>query len=110
MVNLIDAPADAVTRAEVQAPAWAAFSPVTVSGLPACAEGACVMPSNAGLLDRDPAAGEGRSLPRVSPAAHLHLPIQGRPSTRKPYENTTRTAGFGGGAKGPHPLREPEPV
>ena len=68
------------------------------------------MPPMVGLADRDPSARKGRDLPRVSPAACIHQPDQGRPSTRKTYENTTRIAVFGGGAKGPHPLREPEPV
>jgi hypothetical protein len=83
MVNLIETPASAVVRADVQAPAWAAFSPVTVSGLLACAG---------------------------APMAHTHQQILGRPSTRKPYQSTTPITVFGGGAKGPHPLREPEPV
>jgi hypothetical protein len=91
MVNLIETPASAVVRADVQAPAWAAFSPVTVSGLLACAGALHVMP-------------------RVSPTAYIHQQILGRPSTRKPYQSTTPITVFGGGAKGPHPLREPEPV
>ena len=101
MVNLTEVPATAVTHADVQVPAWAASASVTVSGFLACAAVRCVMP---------PSAGKGRSLPRVSPVAYLCQPIQGRPSTRKPVEYTTRIAVFGGGAKGPHPLREPEPV
>lgn len=92
MVNLIEVPASAVTRAGVQAPVWAASSPVTSGGLLACAGVPCVMP------------------PRVSPSAYVHQQILGRPSTRKPYQSTTRITVFGGGVKGPHPLREPEPV
>jgi hypothetical protein len=92
MVNLNEAPASAVTRAGVQAPVWVASSPVIAGGLLACAGAQCVMP------------------PRVIPTAYVHQQILGRPSTRKPYESTTRSTAFGGGVKGPHPLREPEPV
>jgi hypothetical protein len=110
MVNLNEAPASAVTRAGAQAPVWAASSPVIVGGLLACAATRRVMPPICGLADTGPSARKGSSLPRVSPAAYLHQPIQGRPSTRKPDEYTTRITVFGGGVKGPHPLREPEPV
>ena len=110
MVNLIETPASAVVRADVQAPAWAAFSPVTVSGLLACAGAPCGMSPDSGLLASGPSVGKGRSLPRVSPTAYIHQQILGRPSTRKPYQSTTPITVFGGGAKGPHPLREPEPV
>lgn len=110
MENLNETLASAITRAGVEVPDWAAFPPVTVSGLLACAGVPCVMPPMVGLADRGPSVGEGRSVPRAGMTPYLYQHILGRPSTRKPYENTTRIAAFGGGAKGPHPLREPEPV
>jgi hypothetical protein len=110
MVNLKEVPASAVTRVGVQAPVWAASSPVTVGGLLACAGVPCAMPPVCGLEDTGPSARKGRSLPRVSPTPYIHQQILGRPSTRKPYESTTRITVFGGGVKGSHPLREPEPV
>ena len=36
--------------------------------------------------------------------------VFGPTPTRNPYTDKTRAAAIGGGAKGPHPLREPEPV
>jgi hypothetical protein len=117
MVNLNEAPATAVARAKVQAPAWVAFSPVIVGGPVVRAEHPHVMPScagfnGAGVADSGPSfiGGEGRSLPRTNPTAYLFQHIEGQLSTRKTYPNTTRIAALGGGAKGPHPLREPEPV
>jgi hypothetical protein len=71
---------------------------------------AVVFTKSTGLVDSGPSAEQGRGLPRVSPTPYIHQQILGRPSTRKPFEYTTPIAVFGGGAKGPHPLREPEPV
>jgi hypothetical protein len=48
-------------------------------------------------------------MPCVSPA-HVQKLVFGQASTRNPYTDKTRAAAIGGGAKGPHPLREPEPV
>jgi hypothetical protein len=42
--------------------------------------------------------------------AHAQEQVLEQAFTRKPYTDKTRVAAIGGGARGPHPAREPEPV
>lgn len=44
------------------------------------------------------------------PAAGAKPPVFGPAPIRNPYISMTRVAALGGGAVGPHPAREPDPV
>jgi hypothetical protein len=50
-----------------------------------------------------PMSVKGTGMPAVSQ-------VHAQQSIRKPYNFTTRIYALGGGAAGPHPAREPEPV
>ena len=52
---------------------------------------------------------QGTRMPQISLAQAQKL-VFGPTPTRNPYTDKTRAAAIGGGAKGPHPFREPEPV
>lgn len=99
MVNVVESPAVAVTRAVATQPTRAAFLPVVGRGHVACDV----------LATRGPSAVKGTGMPRVSPAQVQQLAFGPTP-IRNPYTDKTRAAAVGGGAKGPHPWREPEPV
>jgi hypothetical protein len=96
VANFTDVPADAVSCAGK--PSSAALPRTVGNGLLALLTG----PS----IGRQ---GTSVSFGRLPVYDHQH--VLGQAPTRKPIENPTRTAAAtGGGAKGPHPLREPGPV
>jgi hypothetical protein len=99
MINFDESPAFAMTRAGMTLPTRVAFLPAVDGGRVACAV----------LTTRGQSAVKGTGMPCVSPA-HVQKLVFGQASTRNPYTDKTRAAAIGGGAKGPHPLREPEPV
>ena len=96
MANFTDVPADAVSCAGK--PSWAAHSRTVGNGLLALMTGPSI-------------GGQGTSVSFGSLPVYDHRRVLGQAPTRKPIEYPTRTAAAtGGGAKGPHPLREPRPV
>ena len=99
MVNFVESPVFAVTRAGATLPALGAFLPAAGEGRVACATAA----------SRGLSTVQGTVMPPMS-QAHVQGQILGRTLTRKPYTDKTRVAAIGGGARGPHPAREPEPV
>jgi len=98
MANFIESPVFAVTRAGATLPVRGVFLTVPDGGRIACATAA-----SPGL-----SAVKGTGMPQLS-QAHGQDQILGQ-TTRKPYTDKTRVAAIGGGARGPHPAREPEPV
>jgi hypothetical protein len=99
MVNVVESPAVAVTRAGATLPTRVAFLPGVDGGHVVCDV----------LTTRGPSAAKGTGMPQISPAQIQKLAF-GQTPTRNPYTDKTRAAAVGGGAKGPHPWREPEPV
>jgi hypothetical protein len=99
MSNRNESPVFAVTRAGVTLPMTGAFLPVAGSGRAACAAAAC-----SGLF-----TGKGTGMPQLG-TAHVQDQLLGQMAIRNPYTDKTRAAAIGGGARGPHPAREPEPV
>jgi hypothetical protein len=99
MANCIESPVFAVTRAGATLPPPGAVLPGVSSGLIACAVVATTGPS----------AAKGTGMPALS-LAHVREQVFGQASVRKPNTDKTRVAAVGGGARGPHPAREPEPV
>jgi len=99
MANCIESPVFAVTRAGATLPPPGAVLPGAGSGLIACAVVATTGPS----------AAKGTGMPALS-LAHAQEQVFGQASVRKPYTDKIRVAVTGGGAWGPHPAREPEPV
>ena len=99
MVNFNESPVLAVTRAGATVPAQGAFLPVADRGRTACAINA-----SPGL-----SVVKGTGMPPMS-QAHVQGQNLGQSPVRKPYTDKTRVAAIGGGARGPHPPREPEPV
>ncbi len=99
MANFIESPVFAVTRAGVTLPITGAFLPVAGTGRIACA-----MATSTG-----PSAVKGTAMPQLS-TAHVQDQLLGQMAIRNPYTDKTRAAAIGGGARGPHPAREPEPV
>jgi hypothetical protein len=99
MANVIESPVFAVTRAGATLPVSGAFLPVPDRGRTACAR----------ITGTGLSAIKGTGMPSLSPA-HVQDQILGQTPTRKPYTDKTRVAAIGGGARGPHPAREPEPV
>lgn len=96
MSNFIESSQLAVTRAGATLPARGAFLPGVSR-----AHVVCTAPGLSGA--------KGTRMPQISLAQAQKL-VFGPTPTRNPYTNKTRAAAIGGGAKGPHPLREPEPV
>lgn len=96
MSNFIESPQPAVTRAGATLPARSAFLPGVGRG-----DVVCTTPGLQVL--------QGTRMPRINLAQAQKL-VFGPTPTRNPYTDKTRAAAVGGGAKGPHPLREPEPV
>ena len=99
MASFSESPVFAVTRAGMTLPTPGAFLPVAGKGRAACATSA-----SSGL-----SAVKGTAMPQLS-QAHAEKPIFGQALTRKPYTDQIRVTALGGGAKGPHPVREPGPV
>lgn len=99
MTNWNESPVFAVMRAGVTMPTPGAFAPVVGSGRVACAVNA----------SRGLSAAKGTVTPQLI-KAHAQEQVLGQTTTRKPYTDKTRVAAIGGGARGPHPAREPEPV
>ena len=97
MVNFIESAACAVTRAGVTRPTRRAFLPVAGSGHIVCA----TTPGLPGV--------KGTRMPRISLTQAQKL-VFGPTPIRNPYTDKARAAAVGGGAKGPHPLRERGPV
>jgi hypothetical protein len=87
-------------RAHVKLPDRAAC-PTAVSG---------GVPARVGSLQSGPAAGKGTGLPKVGVQTQVQPPHFGPKPIPNPYNYMTRTSALGGGALGPHPAREPEPV
>jgi len=96
MSNFIESAACAMTRAGATPPARSAFLPGVGGGH--------VVRATPGLFGV-----QGTRMSRISLAEVQKLAFGPTP-TRNPYTDKTRVAAVGGGAKGPHPLREPEPV
>ena len=96
MSNFIESAACAMTRVGATVPARSAFPPGVGGGHVVCAT-----PGLPGV--------KGTRMPWNSLAQAQKL-VFGPTPTRNPYTDKTRAAAIGGGAKGPHPLREPEPV
>lgn len=96
MSNFIEFPPSAVTRAGATLPTRSAFPPGVGRGHVVC--------TTPGLW-----VVQGTRMPQTSLAQAQKL-VFGPTPTRNPYTDKTRTAAIGGGAKGPHPLREPVPV
>jgi hypothetical protein len=99
MVNSIESSVFAVTCAGATLSARGAFLPLTGRGRVACA-----IDASSGL----PSV-KGTRMPQIS-LAHAQEQVLGQTPVRKPYTDKTRVAAIGGGARGPHPAREPEPV
>jgi hypothetical protein len=99
MSNRNESPVFAVTRAGVTLPVTGAFLRVAGSGRVACA-----MATSRGL-----SAVKGTGMPQLS-TAHVQDQLLGQMAIRNPYTDKTRAAVIGGGARGPHPARDPEPV
>jgi hypothetical protein len=97
MVNFIESPAHAVTRA-------AATLPTRRASLPGTGDGHVVCATTPGL----PGV-RGTRMPQIS-LAQVQKLVFGPTPIRNPYTDKTRAAAVGGGAKGPHPLREPGPA
>ena len=96
MSNFIESAACAMTRAGATLPARGAFLPGVGRGH--------VVRTTPGLW-----VVQGTRMPQISLAQAQKL-VFGPTPTRNPYTDKTRAAAVGGGAKGPHPFREPEPV
>jgi hypothetical protein len=96
MSNFIESAACAMTRAGATLPARSAFLPGVGGGH--------VVRTTPGLQ-----VAQGTRMPWISLAQAQKL-VFGPTPTRNPYTDKTRAAAVGGGAKGPHPWREPEPV
>jgi len=96
MSNFIESAACAMTRAGATLPARSAFLPGVGGGH--------VVRATPGLFGV-----QGTRMSRIS-LAEVQKLVYGPTPTRNPYTDKTRVAAVGGGAKGPHPLREPEPV
>ena len=99
MADVFESPVFALARAGVTLPVRGAFLPVPDGGRIACA----TIPGT-GLSTI-----KGTGMPTLR-AAHVQDQVLGQTPTRKPYTDKTRVAAIGGGARGPHPAREPEPV
>jgi hypothetical protein len=99
MVNFIESPVFAVPLAGVTVPLPGAFLPVTGRGRTSNATAACTGLSGV----------KGTGMPQLS-QAHAQEQVSGQATARKPYTDKIRAAAIGGGARGPHPAREPEPV
>jgi hypothetical protein len=99
MINCNESPVFALMRAGVTLPRPGAFLPVAGSRRVACA-----MATSRGL-----SAVKGIAVPPLS-QAHAQEKVFGQTPIRKPYTDKTRVAALGGGARGPHLAREPEPV
>ena len=99
MANVIESPVFAPTRAGATLPVPGAFLPVPDGGRIACAAIA-----STGLSTT-----KGTGMPTLR-AAHVRDQVLCQTPTRNPYTDKTRVAAIGGGARGPHPAREPEPV
>jgi hypothetical protein len=96
MENFTESAACAMTRAGATLPARGAFLPGVSGGH--------VVRTTPGLW-----AVQGTRMPQISLAQAQKL-VFGPTPTRNPYTDKTRAAAIGGGARGPHPAREPEPV
>lgn len=96
MSNLVESAACAMTCAGAALPARSAFLPGVGGGH--------VVRTVPGLQ-----VVQGTRMPQISLAQAQKL-VFGPTPTRNPYTDKTRAAAIGGGAKGPHPWREPEPV
>ena len=97
MANFIESPAHAVTCAGATLPTRRAFLPGVGSDHVVCA-------TTLGL-----AGVKGTRMPQISLTQARKL-FFGPTPHRNPYTDKTSAAAVGGGAKGPHPLREPGPV
>lgn len=68
------------------------------------------IPARVPSLTSGPVAGKGTSVPKVGVQTEIQPPHFGPKPIPNPYNYMTRADAFGGGALGPHPAREPEPV
>jgi hypothetical protein len=96
MSNFIESAACVMTRAGTTPPARSAFLPGIGGGRVVCAT-----PGLPGV--------KGTRVSRISLVQVQKLAFGPTP-IRNPYTDKTHAAAVGGGAKGPHPFREPEPV
>jgi hypothetical protein len=96
MSNSIEFAACVMTRAGATQPARSAFLPGVGGGRVVCAT-----PGLPGV--------KGTRMSQIS-LVQVQKLVFGPTPIRNPYTNKTRAAAVGGGAKGPHPFREPEPV
>jgi hypothetical protein len=95
-----DASGGVFAPAHVKLPDGAACPTAVRSGAPAR------VPS----LTSGPAAGKGTGVPKVSVQTQIQPLHFGPKPIPNPYNYMTRASALGGGALGPHPAREPEPV
>jgi hypothetical protein len=100
MDNASETQVAAITHACVKAPIPAAFTRVVDGGRLVCVTGPM-----SGL-----SLSEGTGMSGISAQAHAQPAGLGQPPIRKPNNYMTRVYAFGGGAPGPYPAREPEPV
>jgi hypothetical protein len=68
------------------------------------------VPARVPSLTSGPAAGKGTSVPTVGGQKQIQPSHFGPKPIPNPYNYMTRAGALGGGAKGLHPAREPEPV
>jgi hypothetical protein len=68
------------------------------------------VPARVPSLTSGPAAGKGTGMPKFGVRTQVQPPHFGPKPIQNPYNYTTRASALGGGALGPHPAREPEPV
>lgn len=104
MNNIFDTQAFAVARTRTQASAFAALQ--TAAGYGRAARVLAPCPE---LLQAGPYAGTGTGMPSGAPG-HALKSAFGPAFVRKPYIHPTRAGAPSGGAQGPFPPREPDPV
>jgi hypothetical protein len=97
---MTDADGGVFAPAHVKLPGWAACPTAAGSGVPAR------VPS----LTSGPAAGKGTGMPKGGVQTQIQSLHFGPKPIPNPYIYKTRVSALGGGAKGPHPARDPEPV
>jgi hypothetical protein len=89
---------------------------MTLAGVKTPISAACPPAVDRGRLARvtGPTSGlfrdEGTAMSGISAQAHVQPAGLGQTPIRKPNNYMTRVYAFGGGAPGPYPAREPEPV
>jgi len=100
VINVFDTQASAAARVRTQATAFAALPIAAGSGRAARVLAPCPE-----LLRGGPSTGTGTGAPSGTPKSAF-----GPVFVRKPYIHPTRAGAFSGGAQGPYPPREPDPV